>query len=116
MVVVDAPLTPGDDPWVRDVCDALGATAVWAVVDATRKTADTARYLHGMGTVDAIAVHRADATADPASVLELGVPVVSIDGKPATVRAWAALLAERMQPALASKTSTQARRTRQERR
>jgi hypothetical protein len=98
VVVVDVPATADDNGWVREVCDAVGASTVWAVVDATRKTADTARYLRTMGEVDAIAVHGLAATADPATPLALAEPIALLDGRPATPHAWAALLAERMQP------------------
>ncbi len=96
VVVVDAPVSGLDASWVRDICDALGATAVWAVVDATRKTGDTSRHLGALGDVEAIVVHGVVDTADPASVLGLDLPIVSLDGEPATRRSWAALLCERM--------------------
>jgi len=96
VVVVDAPIDDTDPEWVRDVCDALGATAVWAVVDATRKTADTARHLAGFGKVDALAVYATVASADPASVLRVGPPVALLDGAAATDHAWAALLSRRL--------------------
>lgn len=96
VVVVDAPVSGLDASWVRDICDALGATAVWAVVDATRKTGDTSRHLSALGDVEAIVVHGVADTADPASVLGLDLPIVSLDGEPATRRSWAALLCERM--------------------
>ena len=54
MVVIDAPVGGTDPFWVNDMCDALGATALWAVVDATRKTADTARHLRNLGDVEAL--------------------------------------------------------------
>jgi hypothetical protein len=98
VIVLDLPFAAEDTGWARDVCDALGATAVWAVVDATRKTADTARHLRTMGEVDALAVHGARVTADPASLLGLPQPVALLEGRPATAQAWAALLAERLQP------------------
>jgi predicted nuclease with RNAse H fold len=96
VVVVDAPLDSENSRWVRTIVEALRATAVWAVVDATRKTADVARQLRGFGLVDAIAVHGVTATGDPASVLSLGVPVASLDGRRATPQAWAALLCDRL--------------------
>jgi hypothetical protein len=85
LVVVDTPIENGAAEWTRTVADAMGATAVWAVVDATRKTADLTRYLRALGPVDALAVHAIADTADPASVLGLPSP-----------KAWAALLTERL--------------------
>ncbi|WP_430780645.1 hypothetical protein [Actinoplanes sp. G11-F43] len=96
VVVIDAPVGGTDPFWVNDICDALGATALWAVVDATRKTADTARHLRNLGEVEALVVHSVELTADPASVLGLDVPVFSLDGKPATPHAWAAMLCARI--------------------
>jgi hypothetical protein len=110
VVVLDVPLTAQDANWAREVCDGLGATAVWAVVDATRKTADTARHLGAIGDVDAIAVHGLRATADPATPLALPQPVALVDGRPATVPTWAALLAERLRPVPSGTTRTRRRR------
>jgi len=96
IVLVDAPVGGTDPIWVSDMCDAIGATAVWAVVDATRKTADTARHLRALGEVEALVVHGVDITSDPATVLGLDLPIVSLDGKPATPHAWAAMLCARI--------------------
>ncbi|MFI5493169.1 hypothetical protein [Actinoplanes sp. NPDC051859] len=96
IVVVDAAVGRTDPIWVSDMCDALKATAVWAVVDATRKTKDTARHLRALGDVEALVVHNVDITSDPATVLGLDVPIVSLDGKPATPHSWAALLCARI--------------------
>lgn len=96
VVVLDAPVGSTDPTWVRETCDALGATAVWAVVDATRKTADTARHLGTLGDVEALVVHGVEVTSDPATVLGLNLPIVSLDGMPATPHTWAAMLCARI--------------------
>jgi hypothetical protein len=96
IVVMDAPVGGTDPLWVNDMCDAIGATAVWSIVDATRKTADTARHLRTLGEVEALVVHGVELTADPASVLGLDLPIYSLDGKPATPHAWAAMLCARI--------------------
>ncbi|MCA2213705.1 hypothetical protein [Jidongwangia harbinensis] len=96
VVVLDAPVGSTDPIWVADMCDAIGATALWAVVDATRKTADTARYLRSLGEVEALVVHNIELTSDPATVLGLDLPIYSMDGKPATPHAWAAMLCARI--------------------
>nr|BFE89337.1 hypothetical protein GCM10020093_119390 [Planobispora longispora] len=70
---------------------------MWAVVDATRKTADTARHLRSLGKVDAIAVNAVEATGDPASVLHLDLPVAYLEDRPAGRQAWTALLCERLE-------------------
>ena len=96
VVILDAPIGGTDPIWVNDMRDTLGATALWAVVDATRKTADTARHLRTLGEVEALVVHRVELTADPATVLGLDLPIFSLDGKPATPHAWAAMLCARI--------------------
>ncbi|HEY0532366.1 MAG TPA: hypothetical protein VGD29_12310 [Actinoplanes sp.] len=96
VVVMDAPVGGTEPLWVNDMCDAIGATAVWSIVDATRKTADTARHLRTLGEVEALIVHGVELTADPASVLGLDLPIYSLDGKPATPHAWAAMLCARI--------------------
>jgi hypothetical protein len=96
VIVLDAQVGATDPIWVNDMCDAIGATALWAVVDATRKTADTARHLRSLGEVEALVVHSVELTADPATVLGLDLPIFSLDGKPATPHAWAAMLCARI--------------------
>jgi hypothetical protein len=93
---MDAPVGGTDPLWVNEMCDSIGATAVWAIVDATRKTADTARHLRTLGEVEALVVHGVELTADPGSVLGLDLPIFSLDGKPATPHAWAAMLCARI--------------------
>ncbi|MFF0375220.1 hypothetical protein [Actinoplanes missouriensis] len=116
IVVIDAPVGGTDPFWVNDMCDALGATALWGVVDATRKTADTARHLRGLGDVEALVVHSVELTADPASVLGLDVPIFSLDGKPATPHAWAAMLCARIAAEVMPSAASPRRGTRANRR
>ena len=97
IVVIDAPLDGGDGAeWAEEIADAVGATQVWAVVDATRKVGDIADQLDRLGGVDALVVERADVTRDPASILELRLPVAVLDSRPATPRAWADLISGRL--------------------
>jgi len=96
LVAVDAPLDDDGAAWARDIAAELGASAVWALVEASRKTPDLRTHLDGLGRVGAIAVRGAARSADPASVLGLGVPVALLDGQPATPAAWAALLVARL--------------------
>ncbi|GIH81482.1 hypothetical protein [Planobispora longispora] len=97
VVVVASTPEERNGEWAASVADSLGATAVWAVVDATRKTADTARHLRSLGKVDAIAVNAVEATGDPASVLHLDLPVAYLEDRPAGRQAWTALLCERLE-------------------
>ncbi|MFP5345494.1 MAG: hypothetical protein ACLGIA_00470 [Actinomycetes bacterium] len=83
-----------------DLLKALDPQCTVACVDATRKDGDTRAWLdgwsaHGIG-VDAISVSGADVTADPATVLGQDVPVLEVDGVPASAAAWFALLMDRI--------------------
>ncbi|WP_432396786.1 hypothetical protein ACRQ5B_02920 [Pseudarthrobacter sp. L19] len=65
---------------------ALSPDQVWVVVDAGRKTADTARWINVVRSrleIDAMAVVGAAYTSSPETVEALNIPVGWIDGKPA---------------------------------
>lgn len=96
IVVVDAPMSVKAAAWSRKAINALGASAVWLVVPATRKTEDVARWADRLGHVDGLVVTDVDASTDPASVLQLNIPVAWLDGRPATPGAWAGLLVDRL--------------------
>ena len=97
IVVIDAPLTMAGDPlaaeWVREMVTALDATAVWAIVDATRRPKDVRRWMAAIGRVDAIVAHDVSATSEPGELLQMGVPVAYLDGVHATGAAWHSVLA-----------------------
>jgi hypothetical protein len=92
IIVIDAPLTMAGDPlaaeWVRDMVHALDATAVWAVVDATRRPKDVRRWLAAIGGADGIVAHDVAATSEPGELMQLGAPVAYLDGVHATGAAW----------------------------
>jgi hypothetical protein len=90
IVVVDHPIA-GDTGWTNAVLDALGATAIWAVVDATRKADDLARWVSGLLRVDALVVHNVAATEDLGCITALGRPLALLDAQPATGPAWHSL-------------------------
>ena len=96
IVVVDAPMSVRAAAWSRKAIGALGASAVWLVVPATRKTEDVAHWAERLGVIDGLVVTDVDASSDPASVLQLNIPVAWLDGRPATPGAWAGLLVDRL--------------------
>ena len=96
IVVVDAPMSVKAAAWSRKAVSALDASAVWLVVPATRKTEDVARWADRLGHTDGLVVTDVDASSDPASVLQLNIPVAWLDGRPATPGAWAGLLIDRL--------------------
>jgi hypothetical protein len=95
VVVVDAPLgRPGD--WARRVIDALEPTMVWGAVEAARKPEDLFDWSEQLGGFDALGVTDLDGTVSPATVLQCGIPVGRLEGRPATPLLWASVLAPRL--------------------
>ncbi len=77
----------------------MGADVLWAVVDAGRRNRDTGAQLARLGRalpVGAIAVTGTQDTSEPAAVLELGLPVAVLEGRPATAGAWTGVLTDAM--------------------
>ena len=77
----------------------LDAGAVIALVDALRPTDESQRWLDTLGQVDAITVDNAMAGGEPAAVLQLGLPVVRLDGIPVDRMTWTALLCAQLEAA-----------------
>jgi hypothetical protein len=96
IVVIDAPMNPKAADANCEALEVLDATAVWLVVPATRKTRDVADWANRLRRADALVVTDVDASNDPASVLQLGIPVAWLDGRPATPGTWAGLIVERL--------------------
>ena len=95
VVVVDAP--PGrSGEWARQVIDALEPTMVWAATEATRKPEDLLEWSEALGGLDALSVTNLEDTVSPATVLQCGIPVGRLDGRPATAPQWASVLAPRL--------------------
>ncbi|MFP5372228.1 MAG: hypothetical protein ACLGI3_15985, partial [Actinomycetes bacterium] len=99
IVAVDAPLRT-DSYWMSQMLAIWAPTAVWVVVEATRKPEDLGPWLDGLPRVDALIVTDADLSADPAAVLgRMTAPVAILDGVRATPHRWASLLCERLEKA-----------------
>jgi len=98
VIAVDAPLRTSGGPWLEHMLSVWSPTAVWAVLDSTRKPEDLVPWLDGLPCLDAVIVQDTDATADPAAVLShVSVPVALVDGARATAHRWASLLCERLE-------------------
>jgi hypothetical protein len=95
VVAVDA-ATGRTGEWVRRVIDALEPTSVWGAVEATRKPEDLFEWSEQLGGFDALGVSNLEHTVSPAAVLQCGIPVARLDGRPATALQWASLLAPRL--------------------
>jgi hypothetical protein len=98
LVAVDAPLRTSGGPWLEHMLSVWSPSAVWAVLDSTRKPEDLVPWLDGLPRLDAVVVQDTDSTADPAAVLShVSVPVALVDGARATAHRWASLLCERLE-------------------
>jgi hypothetical protein len=98
VVGVDAPLRTSGGPWLEHMLAVWSPTAVWAVLDSTRKPEDLVPWLDGLPRLDAVVVQDTESTADPAAVLShVSVPVALVDGARATAHRWASLLCERLE-------------------
>lgn len=87
------------DEAVLETLRALRADAVIAVVDAGRPSEESQQWLDALGQVDAVVLDGAAAVTDPASVLQLGLPVVRLDGIPVDRVTWTALLCAQLEAA-----------------
>jgi hypothetical protein len=96
VIAIDAALGSRDIRWAEQMLQALSPTDVWGTVDATRKTEDVQDWIDGVGSVDCLTLVGASLTRTPAATLQLGIPVVLLDGEPATAERWAGLLTGRL--------------------
>jgi len=96
VVAVPVRLGPNDAAGgLRSLVD-LDPASTLAVVSATAKLEDVAAWLCGLGGADGVLVVDAAASVTPASVLALDVPIVRLDGEPATAERWLELLVARL--------------------
>jgi hypothetical protein len=92
-VVVAIAVEGYDDPAeTRKVLAQVKAESVIAVIEASRPLAETTRWIESLEKVDAIAIDGALDSSRPAEVLNLGVPVIRLDGIGVDQIGWAALL------------------------
>jgi hypothetical protein len=102
IVAVDAPLRT-DAFWMSQMLAIWSPSAVWAVVEATRKPEDLEQWLGGLPRADALVVQDADLSVDPAALLagvgtgRVGSPIALLDGVPATAHRWSSVLCERLE-------------------
>jgi len=75
-----------------EALQAVGAGAVLAIVRADEGLERAQAFLDALGQVDALAVEGAGASAEPAAVLQLGLPVARLDGIPIDRYTWSAVL------------------------
>jgi hypothetical protein len=84
---------------VLDTLTTVQVGAVIAMVDAAAPLEVTQRWVDALGQVDALALEGATSVSDPAAVLQLGLPVVRLDGVPVDRVTWTALLCAQLMAA-----------------
>lgn len=94
VVAVYAPPLGADQRWTRQILRALRPSCVWGMAGATTKPDDVRRWITAIGGIDALVMTEVGATATPAAVLSLGIPVTRLDDEPATPARWAAVVAD----------------------
>jgi hypothetical protein len=103
VVAIEADDTAGGPGAQRAVeaVQTVGAGAVIAIVAADAGLDRAQAFLDALGQVDALAVEGTSASTEPAAVLQLGVPVVRLDGIPIDRYTWTAVLLAQLGPVTA---------------
>ncbi len=96
ILAIEAAPTIGGAALAAERVAAADAGTVWGVVEASRKAADIARWTEFLGGVDALAVQDLESSADPATVLGLGLPVARLGHVAGSAQAWVSLLCRRL--------------------
>jgi hypothetical protein len=93
VVVVHASSAEADRRWAREMLRAMRPSCVWGLARASTKPEDVERWADDIGGVDALVVDEVAGTVTPAAILSAGIPVVRLDGEPATPERWADVVA-----------------------
>jgi hypothetical protein len=97
-VVVAVEVGPGGEAHAVEALQIVGAGAVIAIVAADGGLERAQTFLDALGQVDALAVEGTGASTEPAAVLQLGLPVVRLDGIPIDRYTWTAVLCAQLGP------------------
>ena len=92
VAIVVVELVPGriGHEWARAVLNGLRAEQVRFAVSADRPVAQQRLTIAALGGVDALDLMNVTDCPNPEHSLDLGIPIVTIDGRPATPEMWAA--------------------------
>lgn len=94
VIAVETSMSAADTMWAFHVLGALQPSAIWAAVNAGHKNEDITAWADRLGGIDALALTSIEDTVSPAALLQTGIPVARLDGRPATAALWTALLTE----------------------
>jgi hypothetical protein len=93
-VVLDQGVEAVERAWAAKAITAIEADQVRMVVEAWRLTEDVGRLAGKLGGVDALELVAVADTVEPLAMLDLGIPLGSIEGRPATADLLAAVWLE----------------------
>ena len=94
-VIVDGSIDSPDLDWIGDALDALEAAQTRLVAEAWRLPEQVGRVAIRLGGVDAIELAHAGDSIDPLAMLDLDIPIGSVEGRPASPELLAAVWLDR---------------------
>ena len=94
-VIIDDTIDKPSLDWVGEALDALQPAQTRLMTEAWRLPEQVGRVALRLGGVDAIELAQADDTIDPLALLDLDIPVGSVEGRPASPELLAAVWLDR---------------------
>ncbi len=94
-VIIDDSIDTPNLDWVGETLDALGAAQTRLVAEAWRLPEQVGRVALRLGGVDAIELAQVGETIDPLAMLDLDIPIGSVEGRPASPALLAAVWLDR---------------------
>ncbi len=94
-VIIDDTIDKPNLEWIGEALDALAPTQTRLVTEAWRLPEQVGRIALRLGGVDAIELTQASETIDPLAMLDLDIPIGSVEGRPATPELLAAVWLDR---------------------
>ena len=94
-VIIDDSIDKPHLDWVGETMDALGPVQTRLVAEAWRLPEQVGRVALRLGGVDALELAQAGETIDPLAMLDLDIPIGSVEGRPASPELLAAVWLDR---------------------
>ena len=94
-VIIDDSIDKPSLDWVGEALDALRPAQTRLIAEAWRLPEQVGRVALRLGGVDAIELAQTDDTIDPLALLDLDIPVGSVEGRPASPELLAAVWLDR---------------------
>ena len=94
-VIIDDSIDKPNLDWVGETMDALSPAQTRLVAEAWRLPEQVGRVALRLGGVDALELAQAGETIDPLAMLDLDIPIGSVEGRPASPELLAAVWLDR---------------------